>query len=210
MLGNVLSKRFFSATISKKRIGFIGLGNMGMPMVNNLLKHGHQVTVFDTVQDKIVKAESNGAKAASSVAELSENQDVCITILPTTDVVREIRFGEGGIFRHAKKGTLVIDSSTIAPDETRKMTEEGESMGFRVADVPVSGGYMGAVNGTLACIIGCRKEDYKEIEEIYKCMGHNMFYCGEPGSGQAAKICNNLGLAIQMISVCEALVLGKL
>uniref|UniRef100_A0A7S3J5B7 3-hydroxyisobutyrate dehydrogenase n=1 Tax=Euplotes harpa TaxID=151035 RepID=A0A7S3J5B7_9SPIT len=117
--------------------------------------------------------------------------------------------GPDGIFKHAREGCLVIDSSTVAPQATKEMTEIGESLGFRVADVPISGGYMGARAGTLTCIVGCRKKDYDEIHQIYSCMGKNIFYCGEPGAGQSAKICNNLGLAIQNISVAEALSLGE-
>lgn len=207
MLTRYVTRQF--STAAKKRIGFIGLGNMGFPMVQNLIKHGHDLTVFDIVEEKMIKAEQEGAKVAPDVAELSKNQDVCITILPTSEVVRDIRMGDNGIYKHAREGCLVIDSSTIAPDATREMTEEGEKLGLRIADVPVSGGYMGAKNGTLTCMIGCKKEDYKEVEAIYKCMGTNLFYCGEPGAGQSAKICNNLGLGIQMISVCEALALAQ-
>lgn len=199
MLNRFLTRNF--TTLAKKKIGFVGLGNMGFPMMQNLLKHGHELTVYDVVEEKLQRAEKEGAKVAPDIAELSKNKDVCITLLPTTEVVREIRMGDNGIYKNAREGCLVIDSSTIAPEDTREMAEEGEKLGLRIADVPISGGYMGAKNATLTCIIGCQKEDYREVEEIYKCLGTNLFYCGPPGSGQAAKICNNLGLAIQMISV---------
>ena len=126
-----------------------------------------------------------------------------------TKIVRDVRMGDNGIFANAKKGCLIIDSSTISPTDTKEMTNVGEKLGFRIADVPISGGYMGAKAGTLTCIVGCRKEDYDEVNQVYSCMGKNIFYCGEPGAGQSAKICNNLGLAIQNISVAEALSLGE-
>jgi 3-hydroxyisobutyrate dehydrogenase-like beta-hydroxyacid dehydrogenase len=136
-------RRSFS-TANRKKIGFIGIGNMGFPMVQNLLKHGHLVTVFDLAQEKLERAESEGARVACDVAELARDQDVCITILPTTDIVRETRMGDNGIYANAREGSLIIDSSTIAPEDTREMTIAGEKLGLRIADVPVSGGYTGA------------------------------------------------------------------
>lgn len=159
--------RYFSEII-KKNIGFVGLGNMGLPMVSNLLKKGHKVTVFDLDANKMKKAEAEGAIPAIDVAELSKNQDACITLVTNTKVVRDIRMGPNGIFANARKGSLVIDSSTISPTDTKEMTEVGEKLGFRIADVPISGGYMGAIAGTLTCIVGCRKEDFEEISGIYK------------------------------------------
>lgn len=209
MLTRCLTRNFASKTGSKKTVGFAGLGNMGFPMMEHLLKAGYDVTVYDINEEKLKRAEKVGAKVAPDMKELSKDKDICYTLVPRTETVRELRMGPNGIYKHAREGCLVIDSSTVSPIATREMASEGEKLGFRVADVPVSGGYTGAKAGTLTCMIGCRKNDYKEVAEFFSCMGKNLFYCGEPGAGQSAKICNNLGLAIQMISVCEALELGK-
>jgi 3-hydroxyisobutyrate dehydrogenase-like beta-hydroxyacid dehydrogenase len=147
MIGHIMRRQF--STIKKKSIGMIGIGNMGFPMMKNLLKHGHSVMVLDTVKEKLERAKAEGASTARDVAELARDKDVCITILPTSEIVKQIWMGENGIYANAKKGSLVIDSSTVSPDTTRELVKAGEEIGLRVADVPISGGYMGARAGTL-------------------------------------------------------------
>lgn len=130
-------------------------------------------------------------------------------MLPNTDHVEETRMGSNGIYEHAKEGCLVIDSSTISPIASKKMAEEGEKLGLKIADAPVSGGVNGAKNGTLTFMVGCKKDYFEEAKTFLSCMGANVFHCGAPGTGQTSKICNNLCLAIEMIAVSEGLALGE-
>lgn len=146
---------------------------------------------------------------APDVKAAATDQDFCLTMLPNTDIVEETRLGSNGIFEHAREGAYIIDSSTISPIASKKMAEEGEKIGLKVADAPVSGGVTGAANGTLTFMVGCKKDYFSDIETFLKSMGTNIFHCGAPGTGQTSKICNNLMLAIQMIAVSEGLVLGE-
>lgn len=207
MIGRYAVRGFASTT--KKKVGFMGLGNMGFPMLNNLLKHNYEVTAFDTNEEALKKAETLGATAAPDIKEAAMDQDICFTMLPNTAIVEEARMGSNGIFEHAREGALVIDSSTISPIASKKMAEEGEKRGFKVADAPVSGGVTGAKNATLTFMVGCKKDYYKEVEEFLLCMGTNIFHCGAPGTGQTSKICNNLCLAIEMIAISEGIALGE-
>ena len=209
--GGIISKlaiRMFS-TGGKKKVGFLGLGNMGFPMVNNLIKNGYKVTAYDVNPEIVKKAEELGAVAANDVQETAIDQDICFTMLPNTDIVEEARLGPKGIFAYAKEGCLVIDSSTISPISSKKMAEKGEKQKLIVADAPVSGGILGAKNGTLTFMVGCKKENFEEIKEFLQAMGKNIFHCGPAGTGQIAKIWNNLALAIEMIAVSEGIALGE-
>jgi 3-hydroxyisobutyrate dehydrogenase len=117
--------------------------------------------------------------------------------------------GSNGIYEHAKEGALIIDSSTISPIASKKMAKEGEKFKLRIVDAPVSGGTPGAINGTLTFMVGSKKEDFEDTKTVLSAMGKNIVHCGGAGTGQIAKICNNLCLAIQMISICEGLSLGE-
>lgn len=196
-------------TASKKKVGFMGLGNMGLSMVRNCMKHGYEITAYDVNHEVLKIAEKEGVKIATDVKEAVTDQDICFTMLPNTEIVEKIRSGSGGIFEHAREGCLVIDSSTISPIATRAMAEAGEKLGLVIVDAPVSGGTVGATNGTLTFMVGSHKEHYSQIKEFLSSMGANIFHCGEPGSGQTAKICNNLMLGIQMIAVSEGMALGE-
>jgi len=207
MIGRFAMRGF--STAGKKKVGFFGLGNMGFSMMRNCISHGYEITAFDVNEDVLKKAEELGAKIAPDVKAAAIDKDICFTMLPNTDIVQETRYGSKGIFEHAKENALIIDSSTISPFASRKMAEEGEKLGLRIADAPVSGGVGGAANGTLTFMVGCKKDHFKDIEEFLKSMGQSIFHCGSPGTGQTSKICNNLMLAIQMIAVSEGLVLGE-
>lgn len=203
-----LTVRNFTST-GRKKVGFLGLGNMGFPMVNNLIKNGYKVTAYDIDKEVLKKAEEIGAIAVQDVQETAVDQDICFTMLPNTYTVEDARLGPKGIFAYAKEGCLVIDSSTISPISSKKMGELGEKQKLIIADAPVSGGINGAKNGTLTFMVGCKKENFDEISEFLKAMGKNIFHCGPYGTGQIAKICNNLALAIEMIGVSEGLALGE-
>lgn len=206
MIGRYAARRFSTAA-GGKNIGFIGLGKMGYPMVQNLLKHGYKVTAFDANEETLKLAEASGATIAPDAKEATIDNDIVLTMLPNTDIVEETR--NNYIFENAKENALIIDSSTISPIASKKMAEEGKNFGLRVIDAPVSGGVPGAVNGTLTFMVGSKMEDFPDAEAFLSAMGANIVHCGGPGNGQIAKICNNLCLGIQMISICEGLSLGE-
>ncbi|CAI2375471.1 unnamed protein product [Moneuplotes crassus] len=207
MIGRICTRNFSSK--AGKKVGFMGLGNMGFSMMRNCMSHGYEITAYDVDNKVMEKAEELGAKIAPDVKAAATDQDFCLTMLPNTDIVEQTRLGSNGIFENAREGSYIIDSSTISPIASRKMAEEGEKLGFKIADAPVSGGVTGAAAGTLTFMVGCKKDYYEEIEVFLKSMGSNIFHCGAPGTGQTSKICNNLMLAIEMIAVSEGIALGE-
>ncbi|HYD62100.1 MAG TPA: 3-hydroxyisobutyrate dehydrogenase [Noviherbaspirillum sp.] len=189
-------------------IGFIGLGHMGDPMVRNLLKAGKSVRVYDTSAAAIGQAVEQGAAAASSVAELAATADVIITMLPTPAIVRGVIAGPDGVLVHAKAGALVIDCSTSDPRTAVDLEKIGAEHGKTVIDAPVSGGVPGAKAGTLTFMVGGSEPAFEAARPILSAMGKNIVHCGAAGSGQAAKVCNNLLLAVSTIAVSESMCLG--
>lgn len=189
-------------------IAFIGVGNMGGPMARNLLREGNSVTAFDvsaTVLEPVVKA---GARGASSVAETVKDAEVVITMLPAGHHVRAV-YLENGILSHAGAGTLLIDSSTIDIDAARAVHEAAQAAGFDFLDAPVSGGVTGAEAATLTFMCGGAQSAFDRARPILEQMGKRIVLAGGAGAGQAAKICNNMLLAISMIGVCESFVLAE-
>ena len=189
-------------------IAFIGVGNMGGPMARNLVKAGHDVTAFDlsaAVLDPVVKA---GASKAASANEAVKNADVVITMLPAGHHVRSV-YLENGILGAAKKGALLIDSSTIDIDSARSVHTAAEKAGFDFLDAPVSGGTGGAEAGTLTFMCGGSDKAFTRAQPILEKMGKKIVLAGGAGAGQAAKVCNNMLLAISMIGTCEAFALGE-
>lgn len=181
---------------------------MGGPMARNLLKAGHAISAFDlsaAVLDPVVAA---GARRAENVAEAIQNADVVITMLPAGQHVRSV-FLDGGILRTAKPGTLLIDSSTIDMDSARAVHTAAQQAGFDFIDAPVSGGVGGAEAGTLTFMCGGSEGAFERARPILEKMGKRIVLAGGAGAGQAAKICNNMLLAISMIGTCEAFVLGE-
>ena len=188
------------------KIAFIGLGNMGGPMAANLLKAGHQVAGFD------LSAEAMAAFAgtrAGSVAEAIKGAEVVVTMLPAGQHVRAVCLGDGGIIAALRgSGALLIDSSTIDVATTREVAAAAEAAGLAMLDAPVSGGVGGAVAGTLTFMVGGTPEGFARAEPVLRAMGKNIVHAGAAGAGQAAKICNNMMLAISMLGVSEAFVLA--
>lgn len=188
-------------------IAFLGLGHMGLPMAVNLVKAGHTVTGFDPVPAAVEAATAAGIPLAASGNEAVVDVDVVITMLPSGKHV--IGAYEGGLLAAAKPGTLFIDSSTIAVDDARAANALALAAGHRSMDAPVSGGVVGAEAGTLAFMVGGTDADFAEALPILEAMGKRIVHCGGSGLGQAAKVCNNMILAISMIGVSEAFVLGE-
>lgn len=190
-------------------IGFIGLGNMGGPMAINLVKAGHRVLGFDLSETAVAALQEAGGEKAESVAGLSADADVIVTMLPAGKHVRRIYMSEDGILEHARPGTLLIDSSTIDVDSARAVSEAAAGKAMNMVDAPVSGGVAGAAAGTLTFMVGGPDAAFGAARPFLEIMGRTIVHAGRPGTGQAAKICNNMILGISMIGVSEAFVLAE-
>jgi 3-hydroxyisobutyrate dehydrogenase len=190
-------------------IGFIGLGNMGLPMAQNLLKAGHAVRGFDVAKGQIEKLVTAGGSAAESAKAAASGAEVVITMLPAGEHVREVYLGSGGVLAAAARNALLIDSSTIDVDSARAVAAAAEKNGNAMLDAPVSGGVGGAQAGTLTFMVGGSDAAFARAMPILEAMGKTIVHAGGPGNGQAAKICNNMILGVSMIAVSEAFVLAE-
>jgi 3-hydroxyisobutyrate dehydrogenase len=194
------------------RISFIGLGNMGAPMAANLLKAGHQVMGYDLNLAALAGFTAAGGTAAGSVAEAAGGAEIIITMLPAGEQVREVWLHQGGLVEVAQAlglKPLLIDCSTIDVASARAVEEAARGAGLDMLDAPVSGGTVGAAAGTLTFMVGGSEEAFTRGQPILQAMGRNIFHAGAAGAGQAAKICNNMMLAINMIGVSEGFLLAK-
>lgn len=201
-----------NATATPSKIAFIGLGNMGAPMAQNLLKQGFDVTVYDLSEAALATLKEAGAKTATSPLQAAEHAEVVITMLPAGKHVKSVYLGDGGedkgLLAALAKDTLVIDSSTIAAADARIVGQAAAEHGVAFLDAPVSGGTAGAAAGTLTFIVGGDAEVFARAKPILAAMGKNIFHAGDNGAGQVAKICNNMLLGILMSGTAEALNLG--
>lgn len=191
------------------KVGFIGLGNMGGPMAENLVKAGHEVKVFDLSAEALARLEQAGAKVADSAKAAVADVEFVVSMLPASKHVQSLYLGEQGIAEHIDSQTLVIDSSTIDAQTARDLAVTLNKQGVRFIDAPVSGGTAGAKAGTLTFICGGDAADIEEARAVLGNMGKNVFRAGDHGAGQVAKICNNMLLAILMAGTSEALQLGR-
>jgi 3-hydroxyisobutyrate dehydrogenase len=191
------------------RIGFIGLGNMGLPMAQNLIKAGHQVEGVDVNPAAVTKLKASGGTGIDMVGVAAGRADVVITMLPSGKEVRETYLGAGGIVESANEGTLLIDCSTIDVETSRAVAKAAEARGLLMLDAPVSGGVGGASAGTLTFMVGGPAQAFVRAQTILEKMGKTIVHAGGAGNGQAAKICNNMILAISMIAVSEGFVLAE-
>lgn len=191
-----------------KNIAFIGLGNMGGPMAANLVQKGFSVTAFDLSQPILDQAVSSGCKKAESARAAVEGADAVVSMLPSGDAVRGLYLGEGGLLQVMDPKTLLIDCSTIAADDARLVIAAAVERGIDALDAPVSGGTAAAAAGTLSFMCGGESQAVERARPVLAAMGANIFHAGAAGSGQVAKICNNMLLAIHMIGTSEALQLG--
>lgn len=190
-------------------VGFIGIGNMGSGMAANLLKHRHEVHAYDINVQALEQVEKIGAKIFPSVAEVVKATDVVITMLPAGEHVREVYASTDGVFANAKRGTLLVDSSTIDVSVARDIVKEAEEKGFEMVDAPVSGGIGGAQAGTLTFMVGGTSSAFERAKSLLSDMGNTVIHVGQRGNGQVAKICNNMLLGISMIGTCEAFNLAR-
>ena len=192
----------------KKKIGFIGLGIMGKPMAKNLLKRGYSLCVHDIVQEPVKELVQLGATEAKSPLEVSKNSEIVITILPTSVEVKEVYLKDDGILKEFKAGGTLIDMSTIEPMVSQEIAALALKKKIEMLDAPVSGGQIGAMEGTLTIMVGGKEDIFHQCKEIFEAMGKNIYYCGPIGSGEVTKIVNNLTLAICMQATCEGMILG--
>ena len=190
-----------------KKVGFIGLGNMGLPMANNILKAGIEVNAFDLSTDAMHKADELGMITKSYASEVIENIDALITMLPNDTAVENIYLKEDLIGK-ISKNTIVIESSTINPEISKKVSKKATDMNISMLDAPVSGGVKGAELGTLTFIVGGDEANLKKATPLFEIMGDKTFYAGQSGSGQIAKLCNNMLLAIHMCGTAETIAMG--
>ncbi|KTD20163.1 3-hydroxyisobutyrate dehydrogenase [Legionella londiniensis] len=191
------------------KIGFVGLGHMGLPMAKNLLKAGHAVTGFDLKESALKAFTEAGGIRAGSIQESGRGQDILMTMLQTGEQVLEVCTGMDGFFSDATPGSLYIDCSSIAVSHARAVHEQAEFHQLLAVDAPVSGGVAGAEAATLTFMVGGREESFNKARPILAQMGKKIIHTGKAGSGQAAKICNNMILGISMIAISEAFVLAK-
>lgn len=186
------------------RIAFIGTGAMGQPMVANLLKKGFAVVAYDVAPAALAAAARLGAATAGSAAETARESDLVITMLPSSSHVETAYLAQGGVLEGAAAGRLCLDMSTISPSVSRRVADAARRRGLRFLDAPVSGGVPGATDGTLTIMVGGEAADLEEARPALAAMGTTLIHVGPVGSGEVAKVCNNLISGVTMVALSEA------
>lgn len=190
-------------------IGFIGTGVMGNSMASNLLAGGYNLLVYNRTKSKADNLVKSGAKWKDSVAELAKEADIVISIVGYPKDVEETYLGENGVVNNVKRGSIIIDMTTSKPSLAKKIYESAKGKGIYSLDAPVSGGDVGAKNGTLSIMVGGDKDIFEKVKPIFELMGKNIVWQGSAGSGQHTKMCNQIAIAANMMGVCEAMVYAK-
>jgi 2-hydroxy-3-oxopropionate reductase len=190
-------------------VGFIGLGIMGKPMAKNLIEAGHDLVVYNRTQEKAEELVGDGAAVAASPKEVAEQSDVVVTMLPDSPQVEEVLVGEEGVFEGVKEGALIVDMSTISPVVTEELATKAQEKGASMLDAPVSGGDVGAIEGTLSIMVGGSDGDFQRARPLFEAMGKTVTHVGGSGAGQVMKAANQIVVALTIEAVSEALVLGS-
>lgn len=190
------------------RIGWIGTGVMGAPMLAHLLERGYSATVFNRSRDKARDLLERGAQWGDSPEQVAGESDVVLTMVGFPQDVREVYFGERGILAGARPGTIVVDMTTTEPHLAGEIYQAAAARGIRAVDAPVSGGDVGARNAALSIMMGGDREVVEALRPLFECLGKNMVYQGPAGTGQHAKMCNQIVIAGTMIGICESLLYG--
>jgi 2-hydroxy-3-oxopropionate reductase len=190
-------------------VGFVGLGVMGRPMAANLLNAGVELVVHNRSEGPQAEAVALGAAGASSPAEVAERCGIVITMLSDDAAVRAVVAGEGGVLAGLRAGSLIVDMSTVSPALTRELAERARERGASLLDAPVSGGDVGARDGTLSIMVGGEAADLERARPLFDVLGSRTVHCGPSGAGQVVKACNQVLVAITIAGVSEALVLGS-
>jgi 2-hydroxy-3-oxopropionate reductase len=194
--------------MAQKTIGFIGLGIMGTPMATRLQQAGYPLVVFDRKPDSCTQFVAQGAILGANPFDVANQSEVIITMLPDTPDVEEVMFGQNGLLPALKPGKIYIDMSSISPKMAQRIGAASQEAGFEALDAPVSGGDVGAKNGTLSIMVGGEPQVFDEVLPIFQTMGKNIILCGEHGAGQIVKVCNQILVGITIAGVSEALTLG--
>ena len=192
-----------------EKVGFIGLGIMGKPMAKNLLEAGYDLVVYNRTREKAEELASDGAAVADSPKEVAERSDVIITMLPDSPQVEEVLAGEDGVLEGVSDGALIVDMSTISPVVTEELSEKVGEKGASMLDAPVSGGDVGAIEGTLSIMVGGSEDDFERASPLFEVMGKTVTHVGPSGTGQVVKAANQIVVALTIEAVSEALVLGS-
>ena len=193
-----------------EKVGFIGLGIMGGPMAKNLMEAGYELVLFNRTAEKAEKlAESGAGEVAGSPREVAEKCDVIITMLPDSPDVSDVVTGEDGMLEGMSEGALLVDMSTISPVVTEELAEKLGERGASMLDAPVSGGDLGAIDGTLSIMVGGSEEDFQRAMPLFEIMGNTVTHVGPSGAGQLVKAANQVVVALTIEAVAEALVLGS-
>ena len=192
-----------------KKIGFVGVGIMGKPMAKNLIDAGYKLVVYDIVEKALNEVVEHGAERGTSPKDIAEKSDIIITMLPNSPDVRKVVLGENGVIAGVRKGQILIDMSSIAPLVSREVAKELTKKGVEMLDAPVSGGQEKAEAGTLAIMVGGKKEIFEECKEILDVMGGSVTLVGDIGAGQTTKLANQIIVAVNIAAVAEALIMGK-
>ena len=191
------------------KIGFIGLGIMGKPMAKNLLKAGYELVVLDINKVVVSELTELGAETAETAAEVASKAKIIITMLPNSPEVKEVALGENGLIEGVSEGSVLIDMSSIAPLASREIAEALSAKGAEMLDAPVSGGEPKAIEGTIAVMVGGKREIFDANYDLMMAMAGSVVYVGEIGAGNTAKLCNQVVVALNIAAVSEALVLAK-
>jgi len=191
-----------------QKIGFIGLGIMGKPMAMNLLKAGHSLTVYDIRPEPVEEVVAAGAKACKSAKDVAAQSEIVITMLPNSPDVKKAVLGKDGVLEGAKPGLILIDMSSIAPLVSKEVAAEAQKKGVEMLDAPVSGGEPKAKDGTLAIMVGGKKEVFEKVEDVLKVMGSSAVLVGDVGSGNVTKLANQVIVALNIAAMSEAMVLA--
>jgi 2-hydroxy-3-oxopropionate reductase len=186
-------------------VGFIGPGIMGGPMALNLMKGGYKLWGYARRPEAMKKLVDAGATACTSAAEVAKHADVTFLIVSDTPDVESVIFGENGIAKGARKGSVIVDMSTISPTATKVFAERLAKQGVEMLDAPVSGGEGGAISGTLSIMVGGKTKVFEQVKPLFECMGKNIVHVGDNGAGQVAKSCNQIVVAVTIQAVAEAL-----
>jgi len=192
----------------KEKIGFVGTGIMGKPMVKNLLKAGYPILCYDVVPEPLKELAAAGATVAGSNKEVAEKSEVVVTMLPNSPHVEQAVLGPKGILEGARSGLLLLDMSTISPIVSQKVAAEVAKKDVKMLDAPVSGGEKGAIEGTLSIMVGGERPVFDKVLPIFQAMGKTITYIGPIGSGGFVKLANQIIVAINLTAIAEALVLG--
>lgn len=192
-----------------EKVGFIGLGIMGKPMAKNLLEAGYDLVAYNRTREKAEELVSDGATVADSPKEVAEQSDIIITMLPDSPQVEEVLTGERGVLEGVSEGALIVDMSTISPVVTEELSEKAREKGASMLDAPVSGGDVGAIEGTLSIMVGGSEDDFERARPLFEVMGKTVTHVGPSGTGQVVKAANQIVVALTIEAVSEALVLGS-